>query len=50
MLEWEAHRELELFNFRRVALLLTLTLGRKGGGEREEVGDCFVGEAGLDLD
>jgi hypothetical protein len=50
LLEWEALRELELDSFRTVALLLTLALGRKGGGEREEDGNCFVGEAGLDLD
>lgn len=49
-LEWEAFRELELDSFRTAALLLILALGRKGGGEREEVGSCFVGEAGLDLD
>ena len=46
----EVLRELELDSFRRDALLVTLALGWKGGGEREEVGDCFVGEAGLDLD
>ena len=49
-MERAALKELELDSFRTVALLLTLALGRKGGGEREEVGSCFVGEAGLDLD
>jgi hypothetical protein len=46
----KAFNEAELESFRTLALELTLAVGRKAGGDRDDWGDCLVGEAGLDAE
>jgi hypothetical protein len=46
----KAFNEAELDGLRTVAFELTLAVGRKAGGERDDWGDCLVGDAGRDAE
>lgn len=46
----KAFNEAELDGLRTVAFELTLAVGRKAGGERDDWDDCLVGDAGRDAE